>query len=286
MKAHLAAVGFAALTNLLSGGLVATGVSAAPANIIALAPHRAVYDLRIIRTRGAGSIEGVRGRILYDFTGSACAGYELQFRQVSELNSGDGNIALSDLRSKSWEHGAAKKFRFSSENRLNERVVDKVEGSADRRGDGAMADLTLPKRTSVPLPAGVVFPTEHMRRVIDAARAGKPVLELVVYDGSESGEKLYDTLTVIGRKIEPGDKPPDDAAAKETALAKLVRWPVTISYFEKKKDGKREEQMPVYSISFEVYENGISRALVLDYTDFTIAGTMTSLEMKTAKPCN
>ena len=39
------------------------------------------------------------------------------------------------------------------------------------------------------------------------------------------------------------------------------------------------------SISFELYENGISRALVLDYTDFTISGEMTSLDLKKAKPC-
>jgi hypothetical protein len=250
-----------------------------------LAPHRAVYDLKMLKTRGTGRIEGVRGRILYDFSGSACAGYELQFRQVSELSSGEGSTALSDLRSTTWEDTAAKKFRFTSENRLNDRTLEAVNGQAERQKNAVAVKLSKPKTKSVSLPAGLVFPTEHMRRIIEAAQAGKSVLELVVYDGSETGEKLYDTLTVIGKKIEPGDKPPDDAAAKEPALAKLARWPVTISYFEKKKDGKHEEQTPVYAISFELYENGISRALVLTYADFTIGGTMTALEMKTPKPC-
>src|SRR6185437_509802 len=49
---------------------------AAPAAAtVVLAPHRAVYDLRLLRTRGRGDIEAVRGRIVYDFSGSACAGY-------------------------------------------------------------------------------------------------------------------------------------------------------------------------------------------------------------------
>ena len=66
-----------------------------------------------------------------------------------------------------------------------------------------------------------------------------------------------------------------------------MRWPVTISYFEKQeeKDDRGGEQTPVYSISFELYENGISRALVLNYSDFSISGEMTSLEMKKEKPC-
>ena len=62
---------------------------------------------------------------------------------------------------------------------------------------------------------------------------------------------------------------------------------MTISYFDKQaREGEQTgEQTPVYSIGFELYENGISRALVLDYNDFTITGEMTSLEMKKAKPC-
>ena len=61
-----------------------------------------------------------------------------------------------------------------------------------------------------------------MRRIIAAARDGKTVLEFPVYDGSESGEKLYNTLTVIGHPIAPGEKVPDDASAKIPALAKLA----------------------------------------------------------------
>ena len=67
----------------------------------------------------------------------------------------------------------------------------------------------------------------------------------------------------------------------------MTRWPVTISYFEQQDEGKPRigEQTPVYAIAFELYENGISRALMLDYSDFTLSGKLTSLELKKAKPC-
>jgi hypothetical protein len=58
---------------------------------------------------------------------------------------------------------------------------------------------------------------------------------------------------------------------------------VTISYFDRAHQGG--EQTPVYAISFEAYENGVARALLLDYGDFTVAGDLTSIEMKNAKPC-
>jgi hypothetical protein len=252
-----------------------------------LAPHRAIYDLKLSKSRGSRGIEGVRGRILYDFSGSACEGYQLQFRQVSELDSGEGKAALSDLRSTTWEDGEGKKFRFNSENLFNERRTDIVDGHAERNAKAVAVSLSKPKEKSFAVPSNAVFPTEHMRRIIAAAREGKSVLDFPVYDGSESGEKLYNTLTVIGHAIASDEKVPTDASAKIPALAKLVRWPVTVSYFDKK-DEKAEqsgEQTPVYSITFELYENGISRSLILDYTDFTISGEMTSLELKNAKPC-
>jgi hypothetical protein len=262
-------------------------VAAPPTDKVFLAPHRAVYDLKLSKSRGSRGIQAVRGRILYDFSGNACDGYDLQFRQVSELDSGEGKAALSDLRSSTWEDGEAKKFRFNSENLLNDESTDAVNGRAERNTKTVAVSLDKPKEKNFTVPVGAVFPTEHMRRIIVAARDGKTILEFPVYDGSEGGEKLYNSLTVIGRPIAPGEKPPNDAATKFPELAKLTRWPVTISYFEKQeeKDERSGEQTPVYAISFELYENGISRALVLDYSDFTITGEMTSLEIKKAKPC-
>ena len=262
--------------------------AAAPAaDNVVLAPHRAIYDLKLFKSHGSRGIEAVRGRILYDFSGNACDGYELQFRQVSELESGGGKIALSDLRSTTWEDGNAKAFRFNSENLLDDKTTDAVDGHADRNAQTVAVNLSKPKAKNFTVPVSAVFPTEHMRRIIIAAREGKSILEFPVYDGSETGEKLYNTLTVIGQPIAPGAKPPDDAAGKVPELAKLTRWPVTISYFEHEDEATQHtgEQTPVYAISFELYENGISRALVLDYADFTIKGEITSLEMKKEKPC-
>ncbi len=278
------AFGLAAIGLAVAAGSTAM---AAPPGGVMFAPHRAIYDLKLAQSTGSRGIEGVRGRILYDFSGNSCEGYELQFRQVSELDSGEGKRALSDLRSTTWEDGEAKKFRFNSENLSGDKRPDEVDGRAERDTSAVKVDLTKPKGKNFTLPVGAVFPTEHMRRIIVAAREGKSVLDFPVYDGSETGDKLYNTMTVIGKAIAPGEQPPSDAAAKVPALAKLSRWPVTISYFdqESEKEQQTAEQTPVYTISFELYENGISRALKLAYSDFTIAGDLTSLEMKKEKPC-
>jgi hypothetical protein len=271
---------------MLAGAAVCDQTLAASGpGAITLVPHRAIYDLTLGQSHGQRAIESVRGRILYDFSGSPCDGYALQFRQVSELDNGEGKVSLSDLRAVTWEDANAKNFRFNSENFVNQEIVDSVDGRAERDADRLAVKLSKPKQETFNLDRDMVFPTEHIRRTIEAALAGKTILDFPVYDGSETGQKVYNTMTVIGREIPPGEKTPTDAAAGKAELKGLRRWPVTISYFDKKENDPSGEQTPAYSIAFELYENGISRALTLDYGDFTVKGEMTQLDIKDSAPC-
>jgi EipB-like len=283
-KAAVCALATAALATLVGGAVSGRGAAALPAGG-EFASHRAVYELRLAQARGNSSTMSARGRILYDFSGNACEGYALQFRQVSELDNGEGKVSLSDLRSTTWEDGDAKKFIFKSQNYLNQSLIDTVDGVAERGPGDVNVTLTKPGAKTFELATGIAFPTDHMRRVIAAARAGKSFLEVPVFDGSEKGERVYQTLSVIGPAIAPNEKLPVDAAAGKKALEGLVRWPVTVSYFDRTA-AKPGDQLPVYSIKFELYENGVSRALLLDYNDFAITGELTALELRDSKPCN
>jgi hypothetical protein len=274
----------AALALSLAAFAPPCGAAAQDAPIV-LVPHRAIYDLSLSEIRGNSQVVGARGRILYDFDGNSCDGYSLEFRQVSELDTDEGKRSTSDLRSTTWEGADAKNFKFTSQNFVDEHLVDSVDGHAEHDSSKTAVDLNKPEHKNLDFDAGLVFPTEQMVRVIAAAHAGRNILNLPVYDGSDTGEKVFDTLTVIGRKIEPGERKHDDAAADEPKLAAVPRWPVTISYFERGEKPKDGEQTPDYAIGFELYENGISRALSLDYNDFVVIGKLSSLEIKQPKPC-
>ena len=167
--------------------------------------HQALYELSLVKSRGSNAINNARGRILYNFSGSACEGYTSEFRQVSELDSGEGKLTLSDLRSTSWEDGAGKSYRFKIDTRMNDADSAPVDGIAERTGDHITVKLKQPVAKTFDLDGNIVFPTEQIQHIIAAARDGKSVLELTVYDGSDNGEKVYNTLSVIGQPI-PGDR--------------------------------------------------------------------------------
>src|ERR1700716_1822517 len=248
--------------------------------------HQALYELSLVKSRGSNAISGARGRILYNFSGSACEGYTSEFRQVSELDSGEGKLTLSDLRSSSWEDGAGKSYKFKIDTRMNDADAAPVDGVAERTGDQITVKLKQPATKTFTLDAATVFPTEQIQRIIAAARQGKSVLELMVYDGSDKRAKVYHTLSVIGQPI-PGDRTiaaPDPSTANDV-MKSLTRWPVTVSYYDRDAKAKDGGQTPVYAMSFELYENGVSRALMLDYNDFVISGALGKFDVKDSKPC-
>jgi len=271
---------------LLAIAVMSCGAANAAAGVSFL-PHQALYELSLVKSRGSTTINSARGRILYNFSGSACEGYTSDFRQVSELDAGEGKVTLSDLRSTSWEDATGKSYRFKIDARMNDGDSKPVDGIAERTGDHITVKLKQPEPKTFTIDGAVVFPTEQIRHIIEAAREGKSLLELTVYDGSENGEKIYNTLTVIGKPI-PGDRTigEPDASTTSDQMKTLTRWPVTVSYFDRDAKAKEGEETPIYAMSFELYENGVSRSLVLDYNEFVIAGAMGKFDVHESKPCN
>lgn len=260
-------------------GCVPAGAQTGPVH---LAPHRAVYDLTLEASRGARTLEAARGRIAFEFTGDACEGYSLKYRQVTVLDSAESGSKTSDIRTANFESGDGKSFRFRSDTGSGGPAVQTVDGNADRKSGAPMSvRLKSPKRETVPVDGDAVFPNAQMKELIVAAKEGRTMLSLKLFDGSDDGRTAYETLSVIGKRIEPGNAEGLEEAARQDGLAKLARWPVTMSYFKL----GRSDGTPVYTLSFDLYDNGISRALRLDYGDFALKGLMTRLELLPDKGC-
>lgn len=247
---------------------------------VPLVPHRAVYDLSLGKSTGTSAPTAARGRIAFDFTGSRCDGFVTTFRQMTELQPSEGATRMSDMRSTTWEEGEGKSFRFNIETLVDGRSTEKIDGTAEKaKDDQAMSiDLKSPRPTRRDVDASPLFPTDQVRKLIAAAREGKTTFQAKVFDGSATGQKIYDTLTVIAPAATAA---PADEALRDSAMKDVRRWPVVVSYFE---DGK-PDGAPNYVLSFDLYENGVSGNLKLDYGDFVLAGPMTKLDLLPVKDC-
>jgi hypothetical protein len=267
---------------LLSSAAAFEAAGAQPAGV-PLAAHRVVYDLTLARSGGGSkAVDSARGRIAFDFLGDGCEGYALNFRQVTVLESTEAGARVSDLRTTTFESGDEKSFRFKTETDQQGTRGKKIDGTAERSDAGSLAvQLQQPKRERVTVEGDALFPSAHMKRLIVAARAGETTVNVKVFDGSDDGRKVYDTLAIIGRPVQTVSSEAVEAPLRGEAMMKLRRWPVTLSYFAPG-DGERT---PIYIISFELYENGVSRALKLDYGEFALNGEVSRFELLPASAC-
>lgn len=252
---------------------------------IVLSPHRAVYEMTLGSSRTGSSVTAVTGRMVFEITGSACEGYTQNMRFVTEMRSSEGEPVLSDQRSSTWEDGQGRIFRFNTTQLRNQKPAETTVGDANRAGTSGevKVDITKPTKAAKTLAPGTYFPVQHSIALLEAAKAGKEKFQADIYDGSEKGEKAYDTSARIGKLMPAGSNSKLPALKGSEALDVLPAWPVTISYYERGQSG--QDATPVYELGFMFFENGVSRKLVIDYGDFAIKGELSRIEFLEPTKC-
>lgn len=258
--------------------VMTSGLAAA----IPLAPHRAVYDLSLESSGSSSSISSVRGRMVHEFDGAPCDGYTVNMRWVAVMGSGAGESSVDDLRFASWEDGQGASYTYTSMRYLDDKLVEEVKAHAERgeASRGGEVSLSKPSEDRIDLPPKTIFPTTHLRNVISAATAGENFSEHRVYDVSEDGRLIYDTLAVVGARRN-GDRGLE-GVKNAAVLRALPSWRVTISYFKGRGEG---EETPAFEQTFDLFANGVASDLHLDYGDIVIKGTLKELEFLTPREC-
>jgi hypothetical protein len=255
---------------------------ASPPAILPLVSHRAAYELSLVEP-GSPARSSARtpvtatGLIAYEFRGSACEGYTSNFRQMTQMERSEGDPLSMDVSAMSFEDADGKSMRFQADTK-GAQEAPPVAGTATRSADDDMrVQLTKPAPKAIDFGHDVLFPTQHIERLIEAAKNGGGAIQARVYDGSDTGAKIYATMAVVGKEA---SKPSDDA---ETAaeLKGIRRWPVVVSYF----DESSKDSSPEYTLSFDLYENGVSGTLKLDYGTFALRARLRKLEILPTSAC-
>jgi hypothetical protein len=262
--------------------LCALSAARAETPVLPLASHRAAYDISLAdsSTTTPSSMQtpiAASGLIAYEFRGSACEGYTSNFRQLTEMERSEGEPVSMQVDAMSFEDGKGKSMRFRIDSQ-GLQDTPPVAGTATRDANGDMrVVLTQPKAQTLDFGRQVLFPTQHIERLIEAAKHGDHVLQARVYDGSDTGAKIFSTLSVIGAEATK----PDDDTKTASALSTVRRWPVVISYY----DEAKTDAPPEYTLSFDLYENGVSGSLKLDYGSFALRARLRKLEILPTSAC-
>lgn len=253
---------------------------------IVFRPHRAVYDITLARSAAGSSIASLEGRMVYELRGSSCDGYSQTLRFVTRTTNQNGDALLNDLRTTSWESGDSKTLRFDVQNFQGEDLAEASKGIAERAAtaDNIRIKLKKPRKKDRILAGQILFPIAHSKAVLKAARAGQTIFPSSFYDGSETGEKVYQTSAVIGKAVVAHPLGTTSKTPSPLELANTVTsWPVAMSYYDALKpnaDGR-----PSFEMSYRFHLNGVTSKFLIDHGDFAFNGMLRQLEFTAPAGC-
>jgi hypothetical protein len=257
-----------ALIALVSSPVMASGTGLAAVPLI---QHRAVYDLKLDNASDRSGITGISGRMVYEIRGSACDGYTVRFRYVTQSDTQEAS-QITDQQTTTFEDAEGKNFSFVTKSYIDQNLDHELRGNAVRNGTNVKVEIEKPEPKSVELEA-TQFPTQHLLELIRKANDGENFYETSIFDGSEDADKAMTTTVIVGKQEGASKGDPEVKALDKLAGEKF--WPVDIAYFDENAEGG--EDTPEYRISFKLYENGLTRDLEMDYGEFVISGKLVDL---------
>lgn len=255
------------------------GAATPDADSVTIAPHRAVYDLELERAAPASGVAAAEGRMLFEWT-DACDGWVVEQRYSLRLIYQEADPVELGVSFVTWESKDGERYRFTVRKLRDGEVEEDLRGRGDRRA----IQFDKPEKTTVPLTPGTLFPSRHTVALIQAARRGDAVLAAPVFDGG-AVEGAVDVAAAIGAK-----RPVDPAAEP---LLRALAWPMRLAFFppaDKRKpegqdDADEAGMTPDYELGVLLQENGVARAMTLDYGDFSVRAKLKTIEPVAKPPC-
>ena len=247
--------------------------------------YRAFYDLEPARISQGSGAQPIDGKVAYEVSGSACAGYTIDSDYTTRYaNSDQGGIRAVNTVSTTFESMDRLQLQISQTQSVNKEVTDDSKIMAKRPDASAeiQADQQGTNKQHFTLGADVLFPTAHQQKLLAEAVAGQTRDVSMVYDGSD-GAKLFRVVTFIGKKRAPGTYAPDLANPEAQSLQSMASWPFQLGYYA---TDNPNSDTPDFQATFNMYENGVSTEMLFDYGTFSMKGRLSHFETLPPKPCD
>ena len=262
-------------------GSLASAIIAFAAGAADLRPHSALYELDLAAARGGSEIAALSGSMALEWA-DACDGWTVSQNIRMAITNRDGASFENVIRFSSFENRAGDRFRFSMKWTAAGETVEEFAGRAENGPDGGDVALTAPEGESLRLPAGTLFPTAHLFRLVEAAAGGERRFARAVFAGT-GRDSLHEVVAFFGREIAAGERPLPRAADRPALreLAGLRSWPVSLAYYPV----DSREPRPDFEVAYRLLENGVAGDLSLDYGDFAMNAALVEVEFPPPPAC-
>jgi hypothetical protein len=234
-------------------------------------PHRAEYSLRLGTAANAPRI----GTAVNDLS-QDCAGWHLRRDITTE-------IALTT----SWRMNLSSKlegdekrsgFRFKTmqdQNGSEREITGRVQRkSGEMRAEVAFGAAPPQQFT---LPPSTLFPVAAIDHLIERLRANAAAFPALMFDAEVIGDAFLIDVTEQNRAALRSPRAADPPVTVPTSQSWLAFMTFT--------RGRRQDQRPLFTVSAQVFDNGVLDRLTVETGLVTVTADLQSLEMRPSPVC-
>lgn len=254
---------------------------------ITIAPHRAVYAMRLLSARNGSDVTGVDGRMQFEWN-DVCDGWTTTQATQLVFSYSDGDTEHVDSTQSTWEAKDGGAFRFNYRRASDGKETELYRGKATMTADGGEAVYSEPADKRVMLEKGTLFPSAHTVEILGRAAVGEAFFSRRVFDGTdEAGMSDVSAFSSL-RPTAPLAEPPrvrgkkTFATAKDSPLLQGAARAVRLAYFP---PGDASSGTPDYEMDMDLLPNGVAKSMQVDYGDFAVIAILEDVKALPAPQC-
>ncbi len=236
-------------------------------------PHRAEYVLRLGAAANAPRI----GTAVQDLT-QDCGGWHLKRDIMSEIAlTASWKMSLSS-KLDAEESRSGNNFRYRAVQVQNGNSRE-TKGRVQRAGGEVKAEIVQAGSppSQFTLPVSTLMPVAAIDHLIERLRANAASFPALMFDPEVMGDVFLIDVTQLDDDRLRGARPTD----KRVATPKGKSWPVSMSFTR----GRQQAQRPMFSVTAQIFENGVLDRLTVETGLVTVTADLQSLEMRPVPNC-
>ncbi|HEY7608996.1 MAG TPA: DUF1849 family protein [Alphaproteobacteria bacterium] len=254
----------------------AAEVAVTPDLVAKVQPHRAIYSLKAKTVSPTGGVADADGAISYEL-GEECGRWLTKHTFLLNIVRHDAKERSIRTDYTSWEAKDGLTFGFETRTKTDGRETELRTGRAELERIGGPGKAVIEgrgPRKEIALPPGTSFPNWHILELITAGRAGEKIIWRNMFDGSSEG-KINGVHAVVVDAVPA-------AAIQPAALFAHPGFRLKLTFFDPPQEDKERAN---YKVDMTVNEAGVTTAMVLEYSDFSLEAKIEKIETLPRPAC-
>lgn len=237
-----------------------------PSFAIQLLSHKATYTLNVENIKKNTFLKGGQGQTYFQIK-EFCDGWKVKEDYILMYELTNKKTANSISSFTTFENKKATKHSFELTEMSELNGQNDYQGFLEKNNKNITGSIINKNIKKISFKKNILFPIEHLQKVIEKAQQGKTIFTSDVFFGNEDKDFIKTVSAFIGKKKEV-----NVLDLKNTP--KRMVWPIRLAFYKNNKN----KINPDYEISIDIDKSGVIYSYTIFYEDFEVKANLSNLK--------